>query len=216
MPCFRQGCPPKGNREGLLADYLLELTRKFQFGWLKVTFLKEAEAAIRLGVKFLWFSTSDSVLDLLSPQQLPCSSHSFLWNFVDPLCGIHRSYGFLLNLCDIHRSWLQVQRSVGCSFSSFFFWCSCFGEIIFLVVSGCEHAFKTFDRITMDRGDYYDYYKQNNSQCLECTLEPWSPTSKPIKIKSVKERPCCSSHPCKPRWLAQWSYVIEFQLLQKC
>lgn len=54
MPCFRQGCPPKGNREGLLADYLLELTRKFQFGWLKVTFLKEAEAAIRLGVKFWW------------------------------------------------------------------------------------------------------------------------------------------------------------------
>lgn len=60
--------PPKGNRRGLSENYLLELTRKFQVSWLKVTFLGWGEErgcswVLSLGL----LSTSDSILDLLSP-----------------------------------------------------------------------------------------------------------------------------------------------------
>lgn len=34
-----------------LSDYLPVLTEKFQVGWLKVTFLGEAEATVGLGIK---------------------------------------------------------------------------------------------------------------------------------------------------------------------
>lgn len=45
------------------------LTRQFQIDWLKVTFLGEAETAVRLGIRY-WFadvglSTGDSTLGLL-------------------------------------------------------------------------------------------------------------------------------------------------------
>lgn len=42
-----------GNAKGLL-DYLLVLPRKFQVAWLKVIFLGEAEATLRLGIKAWW------------------------------------------------------------------------------------------------------------------------------------------------------------------
>lgn len=36
-----------------ISGYLV-LTKKFQVGWLKITFLREAEAAFRLDFKFWW------------------------------------------------------------------------------------------------------------------------------------------------------------------
>ena len=50
---------------------------------------------------------------------------------------------------------LQVVTSgslfFGWSFSSFLFWPSSLREIICLVVSGCEHTFKPFEKIQRDR-----------------------------------------------------------------
>lgn len=34
------------------------------------------------------------------------------------------------------------------------------------------------------QGHYYDYCKQDESQCLHCTLEPWSLRPEPIRIQS--------------------------------
>lgn len=36
-----------GNGRGLSVDYLLVLMKTFQYGWLKITFLGEAETAFR-------------------------------------------------------------------------------------------------------------------------------------------------------------------------
>lgn len=59
-----------------------------------------------------------------------------------------------------------------------------------MVVSGCKHTLTyIFGENTTHWGGYYDYYKQDNSQCLDCASEPWSPRPKPIKIKDVNERP---------------------------
>ena len=51
---FWQSYPPKGNERGVSMDYLLLLTRKFRVGWLKVTFLGETRAAVRLNIKSSW------------------------------------------------------------------------------------------------------------------------------------------------------------------
>ena len=69
--CIVLGPEPQGNEKGLLEDFLPMLTRKFQVGWLKVTFLGVGfETAVRLAIKSwfadLGFSTNDSILDLLS------------------------------------------------------------------------------------------------------------------------------------------------------
>lgn len=74
------------------------------------------------------------------------------------------------------------------SFSSFLFWHSSLRELICLVVSGCEHALKASERIhAACQGDDCDYKKKDNSQCLECTLKPCSPTPKPKSGKSEKD-----------------------------
>ena len=48
MHCFRPGEPPKGKSRGPSVDYFLVLTRKLQFGWLKITFPGE-EVKLKLG-----------------------------------------------------------------------------------------------------------------------------------------------------------------------
>ena len=54
-------------------------------------------------------------------------------------------------------------------FSFLLFQHSTLREIICLVVSSWEHAFKAFERIQCTPGNDYDCNKHNNSQCLECT-----------------------------------------------
>ena len=68
--CFRQSHLPKGNQRGLPVEYLLQLTKKCQVGWLEVTFLGKVDTAIQLGIK-TWFAavglgpnTSDSIWGL--------------------------------------------------------------------------------------------------------------------------------------------------------
>ena len=50
MHCFRQGSPAEGNGWGLAVNFVV-LTRKFHVDRLKVTFLREVETVIRLGIK---------------------------------------------------------------------------------------------------------------------------------------------------------------------
>jgi len=67
MHCFGQGCPPKWDGRGLsgrLPPSCWPSDSRLT-GWLKVTFLGEAETAIRLSVKSrfadMGLSTSDSL-----------------------------------------------------------------------------------------------------------------------------------------------------------
>ena len=68
---FQARSPSFGRRQGSIRWVTSQvLARKFQTGLVKITFLGEAETAVRLGIRS-WFadmglSTSDSILGLLS------------------------------------------------------------------------------------------------------------------------------------------------------
>ena len=73
------------------------------------------------------------------------------------------------------------------SFSSFLFWCSSPKKIIYLVISGCKHAFKEFERIQCIRETIMSIINKIISN-MWSALQSYGPQGPNINAKWVKER----------------------------